>query len=521
MFHYFDTITNTRGDSLAGWQVECVQLSDGSTVVPIFADENSTPISSISGIANRAVTDENGNFDFFVPSGTYSLRIYNSSGVFQRTQRYLPMYGEDFATDSANMDFTQSGTGATTRTVQDKLREVISVLDFGAVGDGTADDTAAVTAADAISGKIYAPAGTYDTTTAPTLLRGPFYGEGQIRDSANNMRAPFFSAIAAAPSSFGNFESVETSFNGDLSGCQFAIEHRVTGAATLGQPTSGYLYRPECMPVFGYLYNESGWNNSTSGNSGRTGVAFSRVQTFQAGQGDAVCYNASAFVTGTKTGSTDFLANPAAVLFNGDIAGDTAGVYLNAGEFTLRDNGTDMAGIGWVVNLYRDNATGAKGAYWAAFQAQSQGTLAANHAFGTFGKFNVGLEATTADFGANNALVSGKAGQRIYLNNASSNGRYTTSFNGDYVEYSSAVGGFNFVRGGASVMQITPDRIALLQPPRLPTVTVSALPAAVASNTGMEYYVSDANSTTRLATVVGGGANFVKVFSDGTNWLIA
>ena len=92
MFHYFDTITNTRGDSLPNWQVECVTVNT-TTVVPIFADENSTPIVNVSGVANRAVADENGNYDFFVPNGTYSLRFYNAQGVFQRTQRYLPMYG--------------------------------------------------------------------------------------------------------------------------------------------------------------------------------------------------------------------------------------------------------------------------------------------------------------------------------------------------------------------------------------------------------------------------------------------
>lgn len=105
MFHYFDTITNTRGDSLPNWQVEVVQVSDGTTVVPIFADENETPIATVSGVTNRAVADENGNYDFFVPSGTYSLRFYNAQGVFQRTQRYLPMYGEDVA------------LGATVRTI--------------------------------------------------------------------------------------------------------------------------------------------------------------------------------------------------------------------------------------------------------------------------------------------------------------------------------------------------------------------------------------------------------------------
>lgn len=101
MFRWFGTNVNSRGDALAGWQVECVQLADGQTVVPIFADENSTPIVTVSGIANRAVVDAAGNYDFFVPSGTYSLKFYDKAGVFQRTLRYLPMYGADNATASA------------------------------------------------------------------------------------------------------------------------------------------------------------------------------------------------------------------------------------------------------------------------------------------------------------------------------------------------------------------------------------------------------------------------------------
>src|SRR5574343_150071 len=38
--------------------------------------------------------------------------------------------------------FLQSGTGATARTVQSRLRDTVSIKDFGAVGDGTTDDTA-------------------------------------------------------------------------------------------------------------------------------------------------------------------------------------------------------------------------------------------------------------------------------------------------------------------------------------------------------------------------------------------
>ena len=43
--------------------------------------------------------------------------------------------------------FLQSGTGATTRTWQSKAADMVSVKDFGAVGNGTSDDTSAIQAA--------------------------------------------------------------------------------------------------------------------------------------------------------------------------------------------------------------------------------------------------------------------------------------------------------------------------------------------------------------------------------------
>lgn len=42
------------------------------------------------------------------------------------------------------VNFTQTGTGAVQRTIESKLQDVVSVKDFGAVGDGLTDDTAAI-----------------------------------------------------------------------------------------------------------------------------------------------------------------------------------------------------------------------------------------------------------------------------------------------------------------------------------------------------------------------------------------
>lgn len=51
-------------------------------------------------------------------------------------------------------------------------------------------------------------------------------------------------------------------------------------------------------------------------------------------------------------------------------------------------------------------------------------------------------------------------------------------------------------------------------------VTVANLPTCNAANAGARYGVSNANATTFLSTVAGGGANLVPVYCNGTNWVI-
>ena len=48
---------------------------------------------------------------------------------------------------SSLVGYTEGGTGAVATTVQAKLRASISVEDFGAIGNGTTDDSAAIQAA--------------------------------------------------------------------------------------------------------------------------------------------------------------------------------------------------------------------------------------------------------------------------------------------------------------------------------------------------------------------------------------
>lgn len=89
---------------------------------------------------------------------------------------------------------TVTATGTTTpRTLPDRFADAVSVKDFGAVGDGVADDTAAFNSAHASlpanGGQIYVPPGTYKVSTSisftkPTLLIGAGVSASTLKTSS-------------------------------------------------------------------------------------------------------------------------------------------------------------------------------------------------------------------------------------------------------------------------------------------------------------------------------------------------
>lgn len=84
------------------------------------------------------------------------------------------------ATTAALVSYNEGDTGAVTYTVQARLRQIVSVKDFGATGDGTTNDAIAVQAALNTGKSIHFPKGTYyvGSTTLTLPENVVVFGDG-------------------------------------------------------------------------------------------------------------------------------------------------------------------------------------------------------------------------------------------------------------------------------------------------------------------------------------------------------
>jgi hypothetical protein len=164
MQNYTDHVQDQYGNAISG---ASVLISQNGSPATIYSDNGVTPK------ANPLTTGSNGEYSFYAAGGTYIPTVTTSAGslVSHAVTLFDP---EDLAapTGSALVGFLQAGPGAVARTMQDKLRDTVSVRDFGAVGDGVTDDTAAIQAFLDLGIPGILPAGTYLTTDELVFKHG-------------------------------------------------------------------------------------------------------------------------------------------------------------------------------------------------------------------------------------------------------------------------------------------------------------------------------------------------------------
>jgi len=129
---------------------------------------------------------------------------------------------------SLNTSFTQPGAGAVTRTVQTKLSDIAGIMDFGAVGNNVANDSAADTAARAALRGIGGGVLLYPSATGYSI-------GGATREPGIAIFGANFPAYAGGEPA-GPFRVLTTNPNG--SGGKIAISAFITSGATNATPFS-------------------------------------------------------------------------------------------------------------------------------------------------------------------------------------------------------------------------------------------------------------------------------------------
>ncbi len=173
--------------------VGTANLDPRTNPVPLYSDEALTvPIAQPVRTLGGRPSFQGGVVRLYTAETAVSIAVLDRKG--------LPVVNDPSLDGMSARDvaFLQAGAGAVLRPVQAKLRETVSVKDFGAVGDGVANDTAALQAAidAAPSGAFLAfPPGNYRLTAElilkrPVALLAPLGGVqlSQATQNANHIR---------------------------------------------------------------------------------------------------------------------------------------------------------------------------------------------------------------------------------------------------------------------------------------------------------------------------------------------
>lgn len=274
-------------------------------------------IVSLNGVELRPTVD-------YTTSGSGTVTLISPAALNDEVQIIAFKAFEVADIQSGNVNFVAPGTGAISRTVQEKLGEVVSVKDFGAMGNGTTDDTAAIQAAiNSLSGSnsatVFFPAGVYKVTSAITITRGQMVlrGDGMgatvIRCSADAVEV-FKVRNPVAPGTLSNFAisdmQIDTTGITPTSGSGLSLENVIAAVVSNvsfgNHATSIGIYGCFNVVIDNVILSHGGLASP----SGRTGIYVTKAS---ASYGNTLSANIFLNgVTGTGGGNANNTSTPGA-----------------------------------------------------------------------------------------------------------------------------------------------------------------------------------------------------------------
>lgn len=316
----------------------------------------------------------------------------------------------------------------------------------------------------------------------------------------------------------------------------------------LGTPSSGTLTNCTGLPVAGITGVLPSANGGTGVNN--AGTLTNATNTKITGGGTLGLGGFTLTVPATGTAALLGTANVFTALQTITQGSANAGILASTGYSLTGSNATNMVSLAGTLNTsgapsvfkmaLTVTATSASTKYIDIMAGAAGATPVFSLHAGTFGGTALGGQGIA--FGDPNAdgactITSGRPGSRIYFGCTQQFGLDISflgsamAFRSGYLfQYSSTTDSFGsadlgFARNAAGVLEINSGtagtfrdlktRNAITNP-----VTVAGLAGATK---GARSFVTDANTTLLLGfgtIVVGGGANNVPVYYDGTNWLI-
>jgi len=530
-----------------------------------FFDDNGTPLSGgllftyLAGTTTPAVTYTSSNgltanpnpivldsagrppSQIWLPDGVfYKFIVKDALNVEIRTYDNIPGISPDTSlaalsasNGSSLIGYIQGSAGSVAQNVQTRLRnDFVVPEDFGAVGNGIANDTAALQAALASGKDVMLTAGKTYLHTSELLIATAnqrVIGSGVIRTS-------------------GAINSFRISAQGVELSATFNSPGQTAGYAIYAVNADRCkIHKANILDGFGALYVESTntfvvdwmwgilrgpgvkWFGSDAKRSDILTLNFVLLDPGNSQYGldwDGNCHSLEVKYLGIVGGLGAIIRNtsggttfPAIGRF-GHIEIDystTHGIEVQAGldyDFVMPyvlGSGGDGFRIGAAINDYEVRITGGK-----SVGNTGRGINALGGVVLTSGSVMVATN-TAGNYNGNVWCLAPRLAVDSNFNLRLDGGDPNISVDqNDFISYSRSQNAYNFQINGNGAMSVRSNFVQTFSPLVLPIYTVGTLPAGF---NGMRAFVSDSSVTTFGSAVAGGGSAFVPVYFGGS-WLV-